>query len=440
MKNVITMVGTSIFANYHNDQRDDIYEDLKDTSLRFADIEDYEEECQELKREVIEWAKHKEDASAEIKSLLKIKEELKEDRISVQLLATDTILSPLAAEIIKEWFEGKEGFEVRFEKEYGQDVIKGLQVKNSKEFEEEGLITLFERIKRIIDQNTQDVIFNITGGYKAVVPFLTFYAQLYAIPVYYIFEMENELIKLPQLPIQIDLSFIEDHFMAFEAIKPDKEKKSNFPDKEKFLEYLHNEKNQAERIFKELQQNKLITIEDNKVILTIYGRLIHNKFFMEKATEYQTLKGTFMELKVFDYFYHRYSQAKDINIYHSKEFKPYEADIVIENKKNKQLEIIEIKPGNRIPFNDIKDKKIKGLLPAVKKQYPDYQLTFKVYLYHKVEILNHLKEQMRECNQLAKQIMGDNFKVEWYWLKITNKIYQAKELIKDTDIILISVE
>jgi len=121
VKNVVTMVGSSIFENYKKSKDDEIYNDLKDKS--FLDIEDYEEDCRDLKASVIKWAKDKPNASAEIKSLLKIK-------------------------------------------------------------------------------------------------------------------IEDELIKLPQLPISLDFDLIEDNFFAFEVIHP-KTLKEDLPTKEEFLLCLY---------------------------------------------------------------------------------------------------------------------------------------------------------------------------------------------------------
>ena len=432
MKNVVTMVGSSIFENYKKSKDDEIYNDLKDKS--FLDIEDYEEDCRDLKASVIKWAKDKPNASAEIKSLLKIKDEVKEN-LSIHLITTDTILSPLAAEIIKEWFEGKEGFEVHFEKEYGKDVIKGLQVRNSKNFEEQGLMNLVERIEEIIDR-PENTIFNITGGYKAVVPFLTFYAQLYKnkIPTYYIFEIEDELIKLPQLPISLDFDLIEDNFFAFEVIHP-KTLKEDLPTKEEFLLCLYNEKQEAEEAFKRLQDERIIIVIDSKVKLTVYGRLIFN--FFKQKTSIQQLKGTLVELKVFEYIFNKYGNNSKVKIYHSKPFgkkaKPVgEVDVLVVDKINKEIRVVEVKSGgSKKSFEDIKNKTIQKLLPEVKKwaekKYLDFKIYLDIYLYRSAEILEKFSKYKNNCeelNNIAKEI-------RWYWLKIDENIYQPQAKIEE---------
>ncbi|WP_242826028.1 putative CRISPR-associated protein [Desulfurispora thermophila] len=154
------------------------------------------------------WASGRPEASAEITSLWKIKQETGQD-IAASLIATDTILSRLAAEIIEKVLQGQ--FKVFFEPVL--DVIPGLQVKDRKKFEKTGLVELLERIEKIIFSRAGgdygQVGLNITGGYKAVIPYLTILGQVKGIPLYYIFERTDELIKLPQAPLSINWSMFE---------------------------------------------------------------------------------------------------------------------------------------------------------------------------------------------------------------------------------------
>jgi len=431
-KKVIALVGTSIFENYMKENGIDIYDTLKVKSFR--EFEGWKEDIDDLQENVSEWAKEKVDASAEIKSLLKIKEELKQDKLSVYLLASDTILSPLAAEIIKEWFNEKEGFEIYFEKKYGKDVIEGLQVKNGKNFEDKGLMNLFERIEEITGGNTKNIIFNITGGYKAVVPFLTFYAQIYEVPAYYIFENEDELIKLPQLPISLDFNLIEDNFFAFEVIHP-KTFEDDLPTTEKFLSCLRNpsERNEAVDIFKSFQKKRIITVIDDKVKLTVYGRLIFS--FFNQKTGIQQLKGTLVELKIFEFIFNKYRNNSEVEIYHSKEFgersEPKgEADVFVVDKKSEKIRVIEVKSGgSRGTFEKIKNNTIQKLLPAIKewaerKSFSSFKIYLDIYLYRAAEILENFKEEKAKCeelNEVAEEI-------NWYWLKINNNLYHQVKI------------
>jgi len=421
MKRVITPVGISIFDNYlkKNKQGEDL---LKNESLREArtnDLSHWEGSLEYIKGLICNWAKGNEDASAEIKSLTKIYNKYKEP-LQVFLLATDTVLSIFAARIIKEQFKGNNTINVTFD--YKRDVIAGLQVKDGKEFEEKGLINLFKRIEEIIGENREDVIFNINGGYKAVVPFLSLYAQLYKIPTYYIFELEDTLLTLPQLPISLDFEDIEENYFAFETINPGKHDK-NLPAKDQFLRYLS-----PQEIYERLLENKLIYSfnynGEEKVKLTVYGSLIF-RLFQEKAGQISRWKGTFIELKLFEYFLDEHRNKK---VEHSRWFGEYEADIFI--KDNNDILVVEVRPGGDPKFNKIRENKINGLLPKIKEHYPNHQIKFHVYLYKKTEIPSFFAQEMEKCeraNTVAKEI-------KWYWLKIDEGIYHSSYKIQNKHI------
>jgi putative CRISPR-associated protein (TIGR02619 family) len=104
------------------------------------------------------------------------------------------------------------------EKQYGCDAtierIRGMQVYNSRRLRETGLKNL---VKTVLDDylaNEQiryqyDIIINPTGGYKAIVPFLTVLGMLYGRKAIYLFEHAEELIELPPLPLTFDLHLFE---------------------------------------------------------------------------------------------------------------------------------------------------------------------------------------------------------------------------------------
>ena len=115
---------------------------------------------------------------------LKLKEKF--GGIKVHFMATDTILSSLSAEIVAKYL-GNKKIETNFDKE--RDVIRDLQIEDAKEFEKNGLVNLVDRVYRIInEQYYENIILNITGGYKAIIPYMTIMGQVNNIPIYYIFE------------------------------------------------------------------------------------------------------------------------------------------------------------------------------------------------------------------------------------------------------------
>lgn len=212
MKKVITMVGTSIFNNYFANEKNKIFSYYEHLKEKRADCKQSEKaRIERIKTVIKNWSNKMTDieiASAEIKSLIKIKKELNED-LEVYLLCSDTILSFVAGEIIKEIIESKfsESFSVKEIK-----VIQKLQIWDEKEFNK-GMANLINEIYDIADNYWENVIINITGGYKATIPYLTILAQLNKCPLYYIFENTDTLIKIPNIPLSTE-------WFNFDEIEP----------------------------------------------------------------------------------------------------------------------------------------------------------------------------------------------------------------------------
>ncbi len=221
MKKIITTVGTSLITNALNDGADigDTYEKFK--GKPYIDLVINKPRVEKLRAELQKIIQQNDfSISAEIASLIKIAKELNEP-LDIYLIATDTILSAICAEMIKKWFEnakaqmGVEGIEF-FENIYfdanTKFIIPGLQVKNRNQFEREGMTRLVERLNDLT--NNYDTIYNITGGYKAIIPYMTIIGQIYQIPVYYTFKGDDsqdefELIRIPQAPFDINWNMFE---------------------------------------------------------------------------------------------------------------------------------------------------------------------------------------------------------------------------------------
>ena len=224
MKKVITMVGTSIFENYFEEESEDkisrgYFEDLQEKRAKEFDLE--KGKIQSLRDAIKEWIGSRKDKgranlSAEVKSLLKLKEELKDDDFEVYLLYSDTILSKLASQLIEEILQDL-GFD---SKKIYTRLIKCLQVQDREEFNT-GMSELINEIYRIADEYWDNVIINITGGYKATIPYLTILAQVNKCPVYYIFEKTDALIKIPYIPLDIKWEIFEKNEEFFTKLERD---------------------------------------------------------------------------------------------------------------------------------------------------------------------------------------------------------------------------
>lgn len=209
MKKIITMVGTSIFDNYFEYISDKTFKNHFE-ALKDRQSKDYNNELgkiEGIKKKISFWLKETDvkNASAEIKSLIKLKENLQDD-FEVYLFSSDTILGRLAGEILEEGLKKLSEFE---DGRITLDIIGDLQVKDSKKFMN-GMRNLIEKTFKITNGYWDNTVINITGGYKATIPYLTILAQLNGCPIYYIFEDQDALIKIPSLPLSTEVINCED--------------------------------------------------------------------------------------------------------------------------------------------------------------------------------------------------------------------------------------
>lgn len=268
MKRVITTVGTSIFDNYREESNKITthYQALKEKPHK--DWDNQKDRIKSVRESVLKWSKNNENASAEIKSLLKIQESLK-DNIEVYLLATDSIISRLSAELIKEWFADREDINVQFD--CSKDVISNLQVSNYSALISEGLPNLINRINSIAGVETdsagyfEDIIFNISGGYKAVIPYLTVMAAVNECEVAYIFEDTNSLIWIPPIPIKIDFEIFETYSDQIVCL-------------DKGIENYQDAKKKHFEEFSALEHKGLVEEAGNYALLSPIGKIFYEKF------------------------------------------------------------------------------------------------------------------------------------------------------------------
>lgn len=415
MKIVITTVGTSIFTNYRK-QNSDIIDKIDDLERKpYSQWDYYKDDINSIKKSVSGWAKNNNSASAETKSLFAIQEEIK-DNIEVYLLVTDTVLSHLAAEIIKEFFETKENVAIK-----NIEIIEKLQVSNRETFEKEGLVNLVNIIHNIIqEKHYENIILNITGGYKAIIPYMTIMGQINNIPIYYIFEDTNELIEIPQTPIDFDFSVIDENYIAFKSLR---RKNENLPLCNDFKMDLEKNEEKREEEFNRLKKGNLIKETEEKVALTLLGKLLMQKYeelFNSGKYHKQNLISNLIELKLFKYFVKNYENKA--NVKHGKKLgkENYDIDIYIENKE--KVTAIEVKSGGNVPIWEDKAKresieyKLKeGGFKFLMNNLSGKKLELEVILYHSRNIHRNV---ICQINRLHEKLPEETKFLKWYWLKI----------------------
>jgi CRISPR/Cas system-associated protein Csm6 len=247
MKKIITTVGTSVFENFFNkdENKEHInlndYKHLKDNDYTYSEWNNNNRICKVRMSISIQ----DENASAEIRSIVEICKQEPDSEFEVHLIATDTILSVLAAELICEWFNRTdnkekpinltnclfvkpqipEKFTTQGEEKH---VIKSLRVDNKDVFEKGfmNLVSVLDNLTNLKEIKNEDgkkvkieYIFNITGGYKAIIPIVTLLGQIKEVPLKYIYndselkDNENPLIEVGNLPFGLDWAVVE-------ALKP----------------------------------------------------------------------------------------------------------------------------------------------------------------------------------------------------------------------------
>lgn len=83
--------------------------------------------------------------------------------------------------------------------------IEGLQVEDAATFRKWGVQNLYKALEKLERKNPEcELVLNVTGGFKSVVPYMTLYGMLNALQVVYIFQRSDELLKLPPAPVTVD--------------------------------------------------------------------------------------------------------------------------------------------------------------------------------------------------------------------------------------------
>ncbi len=137
--------------------------------------------------------------SAELHGLLILMEQSPpEPRDAIYLISSDTYLGNITFGLVRDYLERKK-LDVR------ELRIAGLQTKSSEDLRG-AFIQLVREVDAIHGQykpQAARLIFNLTGGFKAVQGFLQTLSAIYADETVYIFEQESDLMRIPKLPLKI---------------------------------------------------------------------------------------------------------------------------------------------------------------------------------------------------------------------------------------------
>jgi len=423
MKVIITPIGTSLITNYidklgDNEDVKEIYNDIKDKeNIEESDLED-------IKGDLKEYLENYSNSCAERTSIDKIKEKINEE-VKIIFIASDTQISKFLTEIFKDFYSNSE-----------IKVIDGLQTDNKDKFEKEGLKNFIEffkekreeikdNIKRKLEEeyknrNNRDdisksaekkikdktkkilneaIIFNITAGYKAFIPYLTIIGQLYNIPIKYIFEDSDKLISIPQLPIGFD-DKIADLYLPY------------------LDNYILGNINIPEKIKNDLENYGFI--KENR--LTLFGEIFKN--YMNHKT---SSLGDLIEYLLLGI----YIKDKDSSLEKSKNYtvNGQKGDIDLIIKKENSIEFIEVKSfGQFKKFKNEQLEKYKNYILQEYKKYSSKTITVLFYLLD-YNLLNEYKDDFQKIKEILSKDKID-FQVKHIEIKPENFINFIREFDK----------
>jgi len=131
------------------------------------------------------------------------------------LLSTDTWLGEETAKLVKSWLEHHNGLIVIIHRQ------TDLQTADISAFQ----LSLSDLIKKLSEEIPEysrqgyKIIFNLTGGFKSVQGFLQSIANFYADEAVYIFETSSELLRIPKLPVRMDvLAVVKEKIIVFRQL------------------------------------------------------------------------------------------------------------------------------------------------------------------------------------------------------------------------------
>lgn len=364
MKEILTTIGTSIITNSIKNNPDKKagavaeawFEKIKKTPD--DNWEGIKIEIESLRKYVAAWVDNveREKISAEVHTLLKMQKKLGAEGFLVKVISTESIASVLSSQILK-------GLKIEGITFGDIVLVKGMQVSDSKKMSAKGVDDLAKSIRDLLHDEKgmlkKDVVLNISGGYKAFIPYITIMAQIYGIDMYYIHEDSKELITIPPLPVHFDWSIAE-----------------------KYYPYLSNpnELSKAEKsgltglgLAIEMNKYKLIVKTGSKYSITEFGKILKEELESNTGVSKSTM-GHFVEYKVLECLNNcKYTALNGVKFFYperSVEFPDKysksgkrEMDILLykDKKKTNEVVVMEIKSFMQIGICDYLDKTVSQI-------------------------------------------------------------------------------
>jgi putative CRISPR-associated protein (TIGR02619 family) len=331
---IITTIGTSLFENF----REGTGSELMNKGY-YKDYEKYKKRVDSLVRELSEFVKKDPTNScAEIKTIEKLRKKYAEDYVEIFLVATDTIRSVIVAKVLAKYYEN-----ARFE-ENEKHIIRHLNVfEKERSLVKKGYKNL---IKTLFDETSgYGEIYNISGGYKALIPLLTQIASYKKVPLAYIYEHSDQLIEIPPFPFELDNELKSVLSTIFDRME--EEGVLTIEEFEKLQKKVPLDKiSQLEYLFEE---------EDGVVTVSTIGEIVLQDYLDEKSVE--LIECVNKDRNIDGGRHHDQEKVKAFGkklienpyvckILGSGEYEPRKKEFVLEIEPQKQTGVIKLKVPN----------------------------------------------------------------------------------------------
>lgn len=220
-KLIIVTVGTSALFEHSGwqygsnnvkwDKPDDLIEKLENEALNDETIEYDHQKEQATKNLVLnlksyyQTGRGLDELPAEMASLIAFQKVEGYGKITnddrIVLLHSDTQDGKLCAEINQDLMGleiNNNGVEAIAKVSWNVEIkkVKDLDATKPDPFSDAGLINFQSIVEKRIKEFKGHIFMNITGGYKAVIPFATLLCYMYSITLFYLFEKSQGIIKL----------------------------------------------------------------------------------------------------------------------------------------------------------------------------------------------------------------------------------------------------
>ncbi|MGB9553523.1 MAG: putative CRISPR-associated protein, partial [bacterium] len=186
-------------------------------------------------------------------------------------LHSDTTEGELCATVLGRYYEQK-GYQTTVE------VIPHLSYREA-HFRSRGLRSLVGKLVKIIEDErnrwgqSAEIIINATGGFKAEGAYATLVGLLFNVPVYYIHEVFQEIVKMPVVLVRWDYSVVAEYEELLHFISQDLRSRQ-----------------EVKKIFPTIPEavSALLEEEENCVLLSPAGEVVF-RAYQEKLREFSSM-------------------------------------------------------------------------------------------------------------------------------------------------------